>query len=129
MIIGKKITLTCAALSALSVAIGGASLVLVGRIHHYQELTATDALPGTYQIQHAESLTKDMRGAMIKHILSKSDQDRSRFDAEISGVVTSSRLPCRITKRPFHALWIGKSLYELALPSMNTLQPGMPSAP
>ncbi len=87
MIIGKKIGLTCAALSALSVAIGGASLILDGP---NASLSRKQHVDGCHCRAYTKSSApkvcrKTCAAAMMKHILSKSDQDRSRFDSEISG--------------------------------------------
>ncbi len=45
MIIGRKPSLTCA---ALSLAIGATSLIVVNQIHVYQEASLSNALPGIY---------------------------------------------------------------------------------
>ncbi|MBZ5609924.1 MAG: MCP four helix bundle domain-containing protein [Acidobacteriia bacterium] len=84
MIIGKKISLTCAALSALSVAIGATSLIMLGQMQRNQEATVTDAMPGIYDIGRAQSLTKDMRGRMLMHIATSNEQERSQFESDIS---------------------------------------------
>ena len=68
MTIGKKIASVCALLLAFSIALGGVALVSMGRMQTELEAITGDALPGVYAIGRAESVAKDIRGAMLTHI-------------------------------------------------------------
>jgi methyl-accepting chemotaxis protein len=84
MTIGKKISLACAALVALTVSLGALSIVNIGRINDIIHSILTDSLPGLQSMTHMEALFKDQRGQMLMHMEADSPDQMSEAEAAIT---------------------------------------------
>src|SRR5208337_2534745 len=84
MTIAKKISLLYMLPAALSLAVGGVSLVNLRRMHGVIEKLATDSLPGTYSIGRLSGIAKDIRGGIRGHITSDKQADKLKADADLA---------------------------------------------
>jgi len=96
MTIGKKISLACAALVALTVALGTVAIVNIGRISASVQLIGSDSLPGVFSISRMESLAKEQNEVMLSHVLSDTPEQMSRLEAAYTEVEAGFRAESKI---------------------------------
>src|SRR5262249_29976584 len=94
MTIGKKISLDCVALVALTIILGTVSILNVGRINTAVNTILMDSLPGTASIGRLDGLMKEQRAFALMHMLSAMADALSEFEAELrvyEKAITTSR--------------------------------------
>lgn len=82
--VGKKISLTCAALVTLTVMLGAVALQAVSRIDIALRGIVADSLPGVYLIGLAEDSARDWRAGILAHIASDGDDGKTRAESDIA---------------------------------------------
>jgi methyl-accepting chemotaxis protein len=91
MTIGKKITLTCAALVVLAVISNAVSLVSVRRIDDNLKAIIGDSLPGVYLSGQVLAGFKDQRIAMLELIAATQDAEQARCKRTIAELEVKAR--------------------------------------
>ena len=84
MTIGKKITLTCVALVALTTMLGIVAILNAGRIDASIHMVVVDNLPGVYRLNRLEACVKQQEVAMLSHIASDSPEALRLNEATIA---------------------------------------------
>ena len=84
MTIGKKISLACAALVALTVSLGAVSIVKIERINGVIQSILTDSLPGLESMTRLEAVFKDQRGQMLMHMEADTPDQMSEVEAAMT---------------------------------------------
>src|SRR3954470_3634613 len=84
MTVGNKISLVCALLVVFIMANGVVALVNISHMDTAMQSVIGDALPGVYSISRAESVIKDMRGAMLTHVAAVNQEVMSQMESSIS---------------------------------------------
>jgi methyl-accepting chemotaxis protein len=84
MTIGRKISIACAALVALTMLLGLVAIVKIGRINAAVHSIATGSLPAVASIARLDSLIKEQRSAMLTHILSENPEHMSQAESAIT---------------------------------------------
>ena len=77
MTIGKKISLACVVLVALTIIMGAVSIVNVGRISTAVNELAVDTLPGIASIGRLDGLMKEQRALVLRHMLMETPEQKS----------------------------------------------------
>ncbi len=84
MTIGKKISLACIALVALTIVLGTAATLNISHMKTELVSIVEGPLPGLYSFGAIEGLLKDQKVAMLEHILSENPQDMSQIESTIA---------------------------------------------
>ena len=84
MTIGKKISIACATLVALTVLSGVLSIAKIGQIHDYVRHLVTDFLPGLTSMSRVTQYAKDQRQSMMLHMLAETPDQMSEAEAAIA---------------------------------------------
>ena len=95
MTIGKKISLACVALVALTIILGTVSILNVGRINTAVESIVVDSLPGEASIGRLDSLLKDQQSAALTHMLVESADQRSQADSSLAEAASKFQTEAR----------------------------------
>jgi methyl-accepting chemotaxis protein len=82
--IGRKISVTCALLIVLVLALGGTSLYSVSNLTSSLDVILLDALPGVSSLGSIDAQTGEMRGDMLMHIGSANQEEKTRLEAAIA---------------------------------------------
>jgi len=88
MTIGKKISLACIALVALTIILGTVALVKVGRINTAVNLILTDALPGTASAGRLDSLMNEQRVFSLRYLLDETPEQKGQSQSEMANVMS-----------------------------------------
>ena len=92
MTIGKKISLLYALPAAVTLVVGGVSVVNLRRMHGVIAKLATDSLPGTYSIGRLSGIAKDIRGGIRGHITSDKQAEKLKADADLAALEQTLRV-------------------------------------
>jgi methyl-accepting chemotaxis protein/methyl-accepting chemotaxis protein-1 (serine sensor receptor) len=84
MTIGKKISLACVALVALTIILGSVSIWSLGRINSQVTLLSTDALPGTASSARLETLMMQQRLLVLRHMLMENSEQMSQAESALA---------------------------------------------
>jgi methyl-accepting chemotaxis protein/methyl-accepting chemotaxis protein-1 (serine sensor receptor) len=84
MTVGKKISLLSALLIVFTIAVGVVAQVSMSRMERATQLIVSDALPGVHSIGRTESIAKDIRGAMLIHVGSDTQEGKAQFESKIA---------------------------------------------
>lgn len=84
--IGSKISLVCAVLTGLTIALGGILLVRVGRMDNQIMAMMVDSLPGYYAMGNLRSAAKDMRSEIMLHIQSQSPDEITSSETQLAAL-------------------------------------------
>lgn len=84
--IGSKISLVCAVLTGLTIALGAIVLARVGRMDNQITAMMMDSLPGYYAIANLRAAAKDMRSEMMLHIQSLNADEISRSETQLAAL-------------------------------------------
>ena len=88
MTIGKKISLTCAALVVLTIISNVVALVGISGMKTNLEVIVGDALPGVYYSGQTLAMFKDQRIAMLQHLVYKDAQEQAQCEKTIADLET-----------------------------------------
>ncbi|MGA2183481.1 MAG: methyl-accepting chemotaxis protein [Bryobacteraceae bacterium] len=83
MTINRQIAITCGTLVAFTALTGLISLEGFGRLAGYVEEITTDSLPGSISILRTESLVRELRGDIWKHIANSDAASKAELDNRI----------------------------------------------
>jgi methyl-accepting chemotaxis protein len=83
MTIGKKISLACIVLVALTIILGSVSIWNLSRINSQVTLLSTDALPGTASSSRLETLMMQDRVMVLRHILMDNAEQKSQAESAV----------------------------------------------
>lgn len=84
MTIGKKISLTSAALVGFTVLLGVVSVARIERINGIVRSMAADSLPGLESMARLEGFAKDERGEMLLHIAADTPEQMGEAESAIA---------------------------------------------
>jgi len=84
MTVGKKISIVCALLMMFIITLGAVALLSMSRMQTATQLVVGDALPGLYAISQAESVAKDIRGAMLTHVATGNLSELTQIESSIA---------------------------------------------
>ena len=84
MTIGKKITLACGVLVALTIVLGTVSVVNIGRINATLRSIVDGPLPGLYSVGRIQAFLKDQKVAMAEHLALQNPEDKSQRESAIA---------------------------------------------
>jgi methyl-accepting chemotaxis protein len=87
MTIGKKISLACGALVALTVILGTVSIVNGDRIASAVNLLVVESVPATISIGRLDSLVKEQRAFALRHMLMETPAQKSQAESEMAAGV------------------------------------------
>jgi methyl-accepting chemotaxis protein/methyl-accepting chemotaxis protein-1 (serine sensor receptor) len=83
--IGKRFTLTCAALLALTTVQALIATFTFVRVKKGVFTLATDSIPGIIAIDHIAIDIRDLRGEMLRHICSSSPEEMKQAEQQLAG--------------------------------------------
>ena len=92
MTVGKKISLACAALVALTIFLGAVSILNERRINAAVHAIRVDSLPGTATIGRLGSLIKEQRAFALRHMLMESSAQKSQAESEMAAAAAKFQL-------------------------------------
>jgi len=81
MTIGKKISSACATLVALTIILGAVSILNTSKVNSRVNLILTDALPGTASIGRVNTLLREKRIALLRHMLVETADEKRVAEA------------------------------------------------
>jgi len=87
--IGRRLTWGFCAVVAIAVILGAFSFFQLRVIQRSSRLITDVAVPGVKASGQMTSLSKDIRGAILQHILSSDPAEKARFEARIRETATS----------------------------------------
>jgi len=88
MTIGKKISMACVALVALTIILGTVSIWNVARINSQVNLLSTDALPGTASSGRLMNLMSLQRVSVLRHVLMDSSEGMTKTESALAEVTS-----------------------------------------
>lgn len=91
MTIGRKISLACGALVALTVILSAVAIFNVSRVNSAVNLIRVDALPGLESSARFSGLLQKQQALVLRHILEETPEKKSRVDAELLEVEAKFR--------------------------------------
>jgi methyl-accepting chemotaxis protein/methyl-accepting chemotaxis protein-1 (serine sensor receptor) len=84
MTVGRKVSLACAALVALTIALGISSLVSLGRVNGVAQQIVTDPMPSNYLGGRLNAGIKKMLVWMNLHIQSENAAEKAKLETQIA---------------------------------------------
>jgi methyl-accepting chemotaxis protein len=88
MTIGKKISLACTALVALTITLGAVSMLNTSRINTAVNLILVDALPGASTSAQLDNLMMSQRIFVLRHMIADTPQLKSEAESGMANVVS-----------------------------------------
>jgi len=84
MTIGKKISLACLVLVALTILLGTVSILNIGRINTAVNAIVVDSLPGEASIGRLDGLMKEKRAFALRHMLMETPAQKSQAESAMA---------------------------------------------
>jgi methyl-accepting chemotaxis protein len=88
MTIGKKISLACMALVALTIILGTVSIFEIGRLNTAAQSIVMSSMPTDASVARLDGLLKEQRAIALKHMLVESAELKSQADAEMADSIS-----------------------------------------
>jgi methyl-accepting chemotaxis protein len=96
MTIGKKISLACTALVALTITLGAVSIFNISRINTVVNSIRSDALPGSASSGRLQSLMMSQRIFVLRYLLADTPQLKSQAESSMADVVTKYQAELKV---------------------------------
>ena len=85
MTIGKKISVACLVLVALTIILGTVTILNIGRIDTAVNAIVVDSLPGEASIGRLDGLMKEQRAFALRHMLMETPAQKSQAESAPGG--------------------------------------------
>jgi methyl-accepting chemotaxis protein/methyl-accepting chemotaxis protein-1 (serine sensor receptor) len=82
--LGKKISLACASLVAITLGLGAVSVLYVSRLDSAVQSVALVSLPGTVQLAWLSQTAAGEERAMLKHMLADTPEMQARYESDLA---------------------------------------------
>src|SRR6266849_1453054 len=99
MTIGKKISLACIALVALTTILGTVSILSIGQINTAVNTILVDSLPGTVSVGRLDGLMKELRAFALRHMLMDTPEQKSQAESAIAEAVSKFHAELRVYEK------------------------------
>ena len=89
MTIGKKVSLACGALVALTVVLGSVAALNINRMNSRLHSILGGPVPGLYSVGLLQAYSKEQKIAMLEHIVSENADQKKQKEAVIANLESS----------------------------------------